>query len=128
MGDTLERVRVDRWLLATRTFKTRGLAQAACVGGHVKVNGNTVKPSHLVALGDEVRALAPRGLRVLIVRGMAEKRLSAQLAAELFEDKSPPPPPRETTEPLAVRARGAGRPTKADRRAMARARLRRGYD
>ena len=124
----MERVRIDRWLLATRTFKTRGLAQAACVGGHVKVNGSTVKPSHLLSVGDEVRALCPRGQRILIVKAMAEKRLSAPLAAELFEDRSPPPPPREEVPTVAIRGRGAGRPTKADRRAMARARLRRGYD
>src|SRR6187549_1505471 len=87
--------RVDRWLTAARLYKTRGDAQVACSGGLVHVNGQAVKPSHLVKCGDEVRAEAPRGPLVLIVRHIAEKRLSATLARELYEDRSPPPPPRE---------------------------------
>jgi ribosome-associated heat shock protein Hsp15 len=73
-------------------------------------------------VGDEVRALAPRGLMVLRVSKLAEKRLGAPLARELYEDHSPPPPPPE--ERVAVRARGAGRPTKAERRALERMRAR----
>jgi ribosome-associated heat shock protein Hsp15 len=57
---------------------------------------------------------------VLVVKGVAEKRLSAALAQLLYEDNSPPPPPKE--ERLAVRERGAGRPTKSDRRALSRLR------
>jgi ribosome-associated heat shock protein Hsp15 len=86
----------------------------------VKVNGDSVKPSHPVRVGDEVRAEAPRGLVVWVVLALAEKRLSASLAAALYEDRSPPPPPRE--EVLAQRERGTGRPTKADRRALDRLR------
>jgi ribosome-associated heat shock protein Hsp15 len=67
-----------------------------------------------------VRAEAARGLVVWLVKGLAEKRLSAELAAELYDDKSPPPPPRE--EVIAPRERGAGRPTKAERRALDRLR------
>lgn len=111
--------RVDRWLTAARLFKTRGLAQIACTGGHVKVNGQPAKPSHLVKVGDEIRAEAPRGQVVLIVRHVAEKRLSAALARELYEDRSPPPPPPAERD-FGLRERGAGRPTKADRRAMER--------
>lgn len=111
--------RVDRWLAAARLFKTRGLAQTACAGGHVKVNGQPVKPSHLVKSGDEIRAEAPRGSVVLIVRHVADKRLSAALAREMYEDRSPPPPPPEERD-FGARERGTGRPTKADRRAMER--------
>ncbi len=113
-------IRVDRWLTAARLYKTRGAAQTACSGGLVHINGQAVKPSHLVKCGDEVRAEAPRGPVVLIVRQLAEKRLSATLARELYEDRSPPPPPREERIGIAVRDRGAGRPTKADRRALER--------
>lgn len=74
----------------------------------------------MVKIGDEVRAFAPRGIVVLVVKGLAEKRLSAALAQLLYDDNSPPPPPKE--ERLAVRERGAGRPTKADRRALSRLR------
>jgi ribosome-associated heat shock protein Hsp15 len=109
--------RVDRWLTAARLYKTRAQAQTACTGGHVRVNGQPVKPSHLVKSGDEVRAEAPRGLVVLIVRHVAEKRLSTAMARELYEDRSPPPPPKEERD-FGLRERGAGRPTKADRRAV----------
>ena len=113
-------VRIDQWLSAARLFKSRTLARDACAGGHVKINGTSVKPSHSVAIGDEVRASAPRGLVVVKVLGLAEKRLSPPLARALYEDHSPPPPPRDEWMPR--RDHGAGRPTKADRRALARLR------
>jgi ribosome-associated heat shock protein Hsp15 len=120
MGTIAEQIRIDRWLTATRVFKSRTLAQAACEAGHVRINDVHAKASHLVKIGDEVRAFAPRGTVVLIVKGLAEKRLSAALAQLLYDDHSPPPPPKE--ERVAVRERGAGRPTKADRRATSRLR------
>jgi ribosome-associated heat shock protein Hsp15 len=117
-----EFVRIDRWLCAARLYKSRTQAHDACEAGHVRVNGNAVRASHALRVGDEVRALAPRGLTLLKVLKIAEKRLGAALARELYEDHSPPPPPRE--ERIAVRERGAGRPTKADRRALDRMRER----
>jgi ribosome-associated heat shock protein Hsp15 len=116
----MDSVRIDRWLCATRLYKSRSLSQQACTGGLVKVNGATVRPSHPVRAGDEVCAEAPRGLVVWQIKALADKRLSATLAAALYEDHSPPPPPRE--EAVAPRARGAGRPTKAERRALDRLR------
>jgi ribosome-associated heat shock protein Hsp15 len=120
MGTIAEQIRIDRWLTATRVFKSRTLAQAACEAGHVRINDVHAKASHLVKIGDEVRAFAPRGTVVFVVKGLAEKRLSAALAQLLYDDHSPPPPPKE--ERVAVRERGAGRPTKADRRALSRLR------
>jgi ribosome-associated heat shock protein Hsp15 len=114
----MDSVRIDRWLCASRLYKTRALSQQACTGGLVKLNGTPVRPSHPVRPGDEVRAEAPRGLVVWLVLAVAEKRLSAPEAQKLYEDHSPPPPPRE--EAVAPRARGAGRPTKAERRALER--------
>lgn len=87
----------------------------------MKLNGVTVKASHLVREGDEIRATAPRGPTVVKILGLAEKRLPPPLARALYEDHSPPPPPREEFA-LPRRERGAGRPTKADRRAMDRLR------
>jgi ribosome-associated heat shock protein Hsp15 len=110
-------VRVDRWLVAARAYKTRGLAQRACEGGRVKLNGSNVKSSHFVKCGDEVRAETPHGQLVWIVRELAEKRLGAPAAKLLYEDKSPPPVPKEE-RPIALRDRGTGRPTKAERRAI----------
>ena len=120
MSSIVAEVRIDRWLTAARVFKSRTLAQAACEAGHVRVNDLHAKPSQPVKIGDEVRALAPRGQLVLVVKGLGDKRLSAALAQLLYDDHSPPPPPKE--ERMAVRDRGTGRPTKADRRALSRLR------
>jgi ribosome-associated heat shock protein Hsp15 len=120
MAAIADQIRIDRWLTATRVFKSRSLAQQACEAGHVRINDATARSSQLVKLGDEVRAFAARGTVVFVVKGLAEKRLSAALARLLYDDHSPPPPPKE--ERVAVRERGAGRPTKSDRRALSRLR------
>ena len=120
MGTVADQIRIDRWLTATRIFKSRTLAQQACDAGHVRINEVQVRSSGLLKIGDEVRAFAARGTVILVVKGLAEKRLSAALARLLYDDHSPPPPPKE--ERVAVRERGAGRPTKADRRALSRLR------
>ncbi len=114
----MDQVRIDKWLWAARFYKTRSEAQKACSGGHVKINGSSVRPSHAVQVGDHIEAHAPRGLVIVDVLALAEKRLGAPLARALYEDHSPPPPPK--IEPIELRDRGAGRPTKADRRAMER--------
>jgi ribosome-associated heat shock protein Hsp15 len=116
----LANVRIDRWLTAARIYKSRTAAQEACTAGHVTVNGLVARPSHAVAVGAEVTARAPRGDLILQITALGEKRLSAAKARELYVDHSPPPPPRE--ERVAPRERGAGRPTKADRRATDRLR------
>jgi ribosome-associated heat shock protein Hsp15 len=113
-------VRVDRWLCAARIYKSRTQAQQACQGGHVKVNGTSVRASHGVKVGDRITAHAPRGPVILDVLLLAEKRQPPARARELYRDLSPPPPPRD--EFVAPRARGAGRPTKAERRAIERLR------
>lgn len=122
----MDSVRVDQWLSAARIFKSRTLARDACAGGHVKVNGEAATPSQHVRAGDEVRATAPRGLVVVSVLALAQKRMSAPLARALYEDHSPPPPPKE--ERMPSRDRGAGRPTKSDRRALAKMRGRYGTE
>jgi len=115
-----EAVRIDRWLCAARLYKSRGLTQAACTGGHVKLNGATVRASHGVRVGDKIECVAPSGRRVVIVLAVAERRQSPERARELYEDHSPPPPPRD--QRIEVRPRGAGRPTKAERRSLERLR------
>ncbi|HEY5374850.1 MAG TPA: RNA-binding S4 domain-containing protein [Polyangiaceae bacterium] len=108
-------VRLDRFLCASRLFKSRTLAQAACDANHVRVNGEPARSSHLLRVGDEIRAFSPRGSIVWQILKLADKRLGPPEARALYEDHSPPPPPKQ--ERVAVRERGAGRPTKADRRA-----------
>lgn len=111
-----ESVRLDRFLFASRLFKSRTLAQAACEANHVRVNGEPARSSHALRVGDEIRAFSPRGSVVWEVLKLAEKRLGPPEARLLYADHSPPPPPKQ--ERIAVRDRGAGRPTKAERRAI----------
>jgi ribosome-associated heat shock protein Hsp15 len=121
-GASLASVRLDRWLSAARLFKSRTLAQEACEAGRVEVNGIAARSSHALRVGDEVQARAPRGLLILDVLSLADKRLPAPAARLLYTDRSPPPLPREP--PVAARERGTGRPTKAERRALDRFRAR----
>jgi ribosome-associated heat shock protein Hsp15 len=115
-------VRVDRWLWAVRAYKTRTAASDACTGGHVSVNGRVAKAATKVRPGDEVVALTPGGLRVLEVVELLEKRVGAPAAAQAVVDRSPPPSEGDRATPPMERDRGSGRPTKRDRRAIARLR------
>jgi ribosome-associated heat shock protein Hsp15 len=107
---------VDTWIWAVRLAKSRSAASAACKGGHVKVNGARVKPAHTIRADDEVRVRQGDRDRVVVVVKVIAKRVGAPDAAECYIDNSPPPPPRERVAPVAVRERGAGRPTKRERR------------
>ncbi len=115
-------VRVDSWLWAIRVTKTRSAATSACRAGHVRVNGERAKPAQPVKPGDEVRVRIAGFDRILIVRQEFAKRVSAPLAATAYEDKSPPPPPPEMVAIAPRRDRGAGRPTKRERRDLERLR------
>lgn len=119
-------VRVDAWLWAVRRFKTRSAATSACRAGHVRVNGDRAKAAQSVRPGDEVRVRVSGFDQTLVVRRTIVKRVSATLAATALDDLTPPPPPRETVAALPVRDRGAGRPTKRDRREIDRLRARDG--
>lgn len=116
----MDEVRLDQWLCAARIFKSRTLAQKACDAGHVTVNDVAAKSSRSVRVGDKIVARAPRGLVVLAVLGLQSRRVAAPIAKELYDDQSPEPPPKDIT--YAFRPRGAGRPTKADRRSLDRLR------
>lgn len=115
-----ERVRIDKWLWAVRIFKTRTLAAEACAKGHVTIGDVRVKASRELKGGEIVKVRIPPIERHYLVKQLADKRMSAQLAVQFVEDVTPP----ETLALLnAVKAygfesrpRGAGRPTKRDRR------------
>lgn len=109
-------VRVDSWLWAVRVYKTRSAATAACRAGHVRVNGERAKAAEQVGVGDEVRVRISGFDRILEVRQTIAKRVGAAIAAEAFLDTSPPLPTPEETALLPRRDRGAGRPTKRERR------------
>jgi ribosome-associated heat shock protein Hsp15 len=117
MMDAMESTRVDRWLWAVRLTKTRPDAAAACRGGHVRVNDRLAKPSTTVAPGDEVRARIGDMTRIVEVVRVIQKRVGAPDAVTCYLDRTPPPPPIVPST-VAVRDRGAGRPTKRDRRVL----------
>lgn len=115
-------VRVDSWIWAVRLMKTRSMAATACRAGHVRVNGARVKPAHAVRPGDEVRLRHAGRERIVVVSRLISKRVGAPVAAECYQDNTPAPPPREEQVLVAVRDRGMGRPSKRDRRELARLR------
>jgi ribosome-associated heat shock protein Hsp15 len=117
--------RVDKWLWAVRVYKTRTDATDACRAGHVRVNRASAKPATPVRPGDTVEARAGGRERVLEVTGILEKRAGAAAAATCYTDRSPPPQ-AEGADLNFARGRGAGRPTKRDRRALERLRRRLG--
>lgn len=121
----VESARVDQWLWSVRMTKTRSDAAAACRGGHVKVGGRTAKPATTVKVGDRVEAFLHDRQRVLEVVTIIVKRVGATVAADCFIDHSPAPPERERDVIVFQRDRGAGRPTKRDRRQLDRLRGRR---
>jgi ribosome-associated heat shock protein Hsp15 len=115
----VESTRVDRWLWAVRLTKTRSDAAAACRGGHVRVNNRPAKAATTVTPGDEVRVRVVSGNRIVEVVRVIQKRVGAADAATCFIDRTPKPPPEAAMAlPVAQRERGAGRPTKRERRVL----------
>jgi ribosome-associated heat shock protein Hsp15 len=115
--ERVESTRVDKWLWSVRLVKTRTDAAEACRGGHVRVNGRPAKPATTVSPGDEVRARVGQTTRVVEVVRVIQKRVGAADAATCFLDRTPKPATAETIA-VATRDRGAGRPTKRDRRML----------
>jgi ribosome-associated heat shock protein Hsp15 len=117
MTGEMNRTRVDRWLWAVRVFKTRGDATEACRGGHVRVNGTTAKPAAMVRIGDRVDVRLRGRDRVFEVLAVIDKRVGAPVAAGCVADRTPATTSDEAP-PVFARDRGAGRPTKRDRRQL----------
>ena len=115
-----EKLRIDKYLWAIRVFKTRSLATDACKAGRVKLNGNNIKPSHEVRLGEVYNVSKGVERKVIKVTGLLENRVDAKTAVGFYEDITPV----EQTQafksmfhaPILKRDRGTGRPTKKDRR------------
>lgn len=83
----------------------------------MRVNGDRAKPAQVVRIGDEVRVVKDRE-HIVVVKQILTKRVGAPIAAAAYDDKTPPPPPRVEQPAVVQRERGAGRPTKRDRRAL----------
>ena len=114
--------RIDKWLWAARIFKTRSIAADACKNGRVMVNGTNVKPSRPLKVGETVHVKKPPVTYSFKVLKAIEQRVGAKLLPEIYENVTDPKQ-YEILEMSRIsgfvdRARGTGRPTKKDRRAM----------
>lgn len=118
-----ERQRLDRWLYFARIVKSRSLAAKLAVGGKVRINRNKAdQAAQPVKPGDVLTVTLERGILVYRVIRTGTRRGPAREARELYEDLSHghPEATPENGERVARREPGSGRPTKKDRRAMAR--------
>ena len=109
-------VRIDAWVWAVRLAKTRSKATIACRAGHVRLNGERAKASATVVPGDRIEVRGGERVRIVEVLRLLSKRVGAPVAATAYVDHSPPVVPREHVAAAGVRDRGAGRPTKRERR------------
>jgi len=113
-------VRLDKWLWYARCARTRTAAQRLIGSGHVRINGEKTKSNAtLLHVGDVLTLTLPRGLRILRLELCGTRRGSAAEAGSLYTDLTPqlaPEPPPDTAFEHAIRPRGAGRPTKRQRR------------
>ena len=115
------RQRIDKWLFFARMVKSRSLAQVYVQKGNVRVNGERIsQPSHGIKVGDRIELSHERRDLILVVRSPGERRGPFEEAKLLYEDLTPPPDETKRLTPFeqALRAPGAGRPTKRDRRAI----------
>ena len=115
-------VRIDKWMWATRIFKTRTIAAEACKKGRVSVSGTTVKPSRTIKIGDIIQVRKPPVTYSFKVLALTENRMGAKIVPEFLENVTPP----EQMEILELsrlsgfinRSKGMGRPTKRDSREL----------
>jgi len=118
----MSEARIDKWLWSARIFKTRTIAATACKNGRVMVGGTTVKPSRMVKVGETVSVRKPPVTYSFRILKTIEQRVGAKLLPEIYENVTTPDQ-YELLEMNRIsgfvdRARGTGRPTKKDRRAM----------
>lgn len=114
--------RIDKWLWASRIFKTRSIAAAACKNGRVTVNGTYVKPAHMIKAGETVSVKKPPITYSFKVIQCIEQRVGAKLVPQIYENVTDPKQ-YEILEMSRIsgfvgRARGTGRPTKKERRSL----------
>lgn len=120
-SNTLQSLRIDKWLWAARFYKTRSLAGDAVKTGKVLVNGDKIKPSREIAVGDALTVKQGLFTKTVIVQSLSSRRGPASVAATLYEETSDSIRNRERLREIqqaqpAVRRSGHGRPTKRERR------------
>ena len=115
-----EPIRIDKYLWAVRLYKTRSLATDACRCGHVRMNGQPLKPSHEIKVGEVYELSIEQLHKVVEVKQLLGNRVGAKLVENYLIDRTP----QEEYERIQLirqyafekRDRGAGRPTKRERR------------
>lgn len=115
-----EPIRIDKYLWAVRLYKTRSLATEACRCGHVRMNGQPLKPSHEIKVGEVYELSIEQLHKVVEVKQLLGNRVGAKLVENYLIDRTP----QEEYERIQLirqyafekRDRGAGRPTKRERR------------
>lgn len=118
----MEEVRIDKWLWATRVFKTRSIAADACKKGRVSVRNSIAKPSTMVRVGDVIQVRKPPITLHFEVLALTQNRMGAAFVPDFLRNVTP----KEEYEVLELqrlsgfvdRARGSGRPTKKERREL----------
>lgn len=114
--------RIDKWLWAARIFKTRSIAADACKNGRVTIGNSNVKPSHTIKCGEFINVKKPPITYTFKVLACLEQRVGAKLIPQVYENVTDPKQ-YELLEMSRIsgfvdRARGTGRPTKKERRAL----------
>lgn len=115
-------VRIDVWIWAVRLTPSRSAATELCRNGRVTLNDGVAKASSAVKVGDRISARIANRERIVEVSQLISKRVGAPVAVTCFIDHSPPPEERDPFDFVLLRDRGAGRPTKSDRRKIDRLR------
>ena len=114
--------RIDKWLWAVRIFKTRTMATEACAGGKVKINDTAVKASRKIQAGEVIQVRKGMVKHLYCVLKIAEKRMGAKLVPNFLDDITPDEELAKLTSSqkrsIQIREKGAGRPTKRERRVM----------
>lgn len=124
MSETPDKVRIDKWLWSVRIFKSRSQASDACRTSQVKVHEESIKPSSLIRKGDMISVRKDGFHLIFKVVELIEKRVSASIAQGCYEDLTPPEEKNKFKEwfigkaRAELRERGAGRPTKKERRIL----------
>ncbi|MGF1678174.1 MAG: RNA-binding S4 domain-containing protein [Candidatus Methylacidiphilales bacterium] len=121
-----DKVRIDKFLWCVRLFKTRTLAARACQGGLVKLNGQPIKPSHAVKVGDIVSSQREGVSKIIKILELLDRRVGAAVLSGFVDDLTPASDPAASTDtsptprPIVRRKhrKTSGRPVKRDRRQM----------
>lgn len=120
----MEKVRIDKWLWSVRIFKSRTLASDACKSGKVRIEGNAVKPSEKVGVGQIINVKKGGFDLIFLVKKLIEKRVGAPIAVECYDNLTPEEEMNKYKDwfigkaGAEVRQRGSGRPTKRERREL----------